>query len=206
MVLYASCREAVRMCEQRQSASVMLPAIFPGLLPCEVDEREATMRSPWSPRITKSRFRRANRHQYPALPTRAIYRPTIKSSKDGPHGRRCDRRDYRLRQPCFARVDDSFLEAVVVLLTLTNAARRGGGLWLTRPLSRTGLTRPPSKSQGRRGSLRFLLRVLRVDQLATGRNGGWHERAFHILRHLGFYSLTIRDIWLTRFDGIGEDW
>jgi hypothetical protein len=55
----------------------------------------------------------------------------------------------------------NFLEAVVVLLTLTNAASvvaAAYALSITR-----GLIRPRSKSQKTTSSLRFLLPVLRVD-------------------------------------------
>ena len=55
----------------------------------------------------------------------------------------------------------NFLEAVVVLLTLTNAASAAAAAYA---LSRAhGLTRPPSKSQETPDSPRFLLPVLRVD-------------------------------------------
>jgi hypothetical protein len=55
----------------------------------------------------------------------------------------------------------NFLEAVVVLLTLTNAASVVAAAYALSIAH--GLTRPPSKWQERPSSLRFLLPVLRAD-------------------------------------------
>jgi hypothetical protein len=54
-----------------------------------------------------------------------------------------------------------FLEAVVVLLTLTNAASAVAAAYAL-SIAR-GLTRPRSKSHETPSSLRLLLRVLRID-------------------------------------------
>jgi ABC-type phosphate/phosphonate transport system permease subunit len=56
----------------------------------------------------------------------------------------------------------NFLEAVVVLLTLTNAASAVAAAYALSIAH--GLTRPHAKSQETSSSLRLLLRVLRVAQ------------------------------------------
>jgi hypothetical protein len=70
------------------------------------------------------------------------------------------RRDCGLEATVFREQTINFLEAVVVLLTLTNAASVVAAAYAL-SIAR-GLPRPPAKSQETPSSLRFLLRVLRV--------------------------------------------